>query len=277
MTAEQLEEALLGVDWKDALEDSPDRKDLPFRRKEDDERYRVKLQLGFKGGKIVWPSGYMAGQKLYFILQALTLPVSHVNDFDDLPIPFRCVASDINTGDPVVIGEGSLATAIRASMAIPSVFAPVEWKGMTLVDGGVTDNLPIDVVREMGADIVIAVDLGAPLSSHDVKSLLQVRNQLTRMLIRKNVEPQLERADLVIRPDVASRGTLNFDVIGENMQLGEAAADLQADELRRWSIDEQSYRRLREKQTLEPGSPPTIAAIRFEGNRRVDSRIVRTR
>ncbi len=277
MSAEQLEDVLHGIDWDDAISDNPPRRDLTFRRKEDTRRYTVKLELGFRKGKIVWPASYLAGQKLYFILQALTLPVSHVTDFDDLSIPFRCVATDIQTGDPVVLDHGNLATAIRASMAIPSIFAPVEWEDRTLVDGGITNNLPIDVVREMGADIVIAVDLGAPLTSRDVRSMLQIRKQLTRIQIRKNVESQLGRADLVIRPPVSDRGMLDFDVIEENMRLGAEATEAEADRLRAWSIDAETHGRWLETHVLPPAAAPVVSSIRLEGNRRVDTRVVRAK
>jgi NTE family protein len=274
MTADEMADALNSIDWDDVMRDEPPRKDLNFRRKEDDQRYRVKLQLGLKDWKVQWPAGVMTGQKLYFMLQALTIQVADVENFDRLPIPFRCVATDIQTGDPVVLGRGNLANAMRASMAIPVAFTPVELDGRTLVDGGITNNIPVDVVREMGADIVIAIDLGAPLTSRQVKSLLEIRSQMMRMLIRKNMEPQLENADLVINPEVSQYGTLDFSRIDENMKLGAEAAEAKRPELAKLAIAPEDYEKHRTRQRESRGETPTIDAIEFKGNQRVDDRII---
>ena len=189
MTADELELAIANIDWNEALRDKPPRRDLSFRKKEENARYLLDLELGLGRGGVKWPSGFVSGQNLFFLLQSLTLNVADVTDFHQLPIPFECVATDVGSGEMVVLDSGYLATALRATMAIPGAFAPVRIDDQLLVDGGLVNNLPVDVVREMGADIVIAVDLGEDLSAREVgASMIQIYQQTMRMLTRPNVK-----------------------------------------------------------------------------------------
>ena len=275
MTADELAKAIEGIDWNAALEDQPPRKDMAFRRKEDTARYATDIQLGVGKGGIKFPPGLKSGQKLYLLLQTMTMRAGSVTDFDDLPIPFRCVATDIQNGEPVVLSDGNLARALRASMAIPSAFAPVIIDGVTLVDGGITNNLPVQLARDMGADIVIAVDLGAPLDDRQVDNLLEIYNQMSRMLIRKNVEEQLEYADLIIHPPVAHFGTMGFKNIDAILAQGYETAVETTDQLSRFSIDPDEYRRHREPQIVSEPRLPVVHWVDIEGNDRVDSRIIK--
>jgi NTE family protein len=278
MSADELEEVLLEIDWADTLEDQTPRKDLAFRRKEDQRRYLMGLELGIKKSGMVWPTGLKTGQKLYFMLQTLTLPVADVHDFDQLPTPFRAVATDIHTGEAVVLDQGNLATAMRASMAIPTAFTPVVLDGRLLVDGGLSNNVPVDVVRDMGADIVIAVDVGAPLTDRQVESMIQVYQQTMRFLTRRNMEPQLAAADLVITPPgVAQYGTLQFKASEKILATGIEGAREQEEILRQWAVSPEEFQRLQEARVLEPLPAATIDFIGVEGNRRVDERIIRNK
>ena len=267
MSADELREALLAVDWTDALSDSPRREDLGFRRKEDKTRYPFDLEGGLRKGGIRFPSGLRTGQKLGILLQQLTSRAAGTHDFDDLPIPFRAVATDIRTGDPVVLDHGSLSTALRASMAIPAVFTAVELDGLTLVDGGISNNVPVDVVRDMGADIVIAVDLRQPEIEGEIASYLQVMGQLNRFLTRKNMEAQLAQADVIIHPDVTGYTTMGFDKVAEVCELGRQQAESQAAELQRFALPADEYARHRERQRRAPPPPPVIHSIRCDGQR----------
>lgn len=163
MSAAELESLIGSLDWAGALTDKPDRADLSFRRKQDDAQVPVDFELGLRGASLVLPKGVVQGQKLDLLLRELTLGVSHVHDFDELPIPFRAIASDIEKGEIYVMERGDLARAIRASMSVPAVFTPVRIDGRLLVDGGLVGNLPVDVMQAMGVDIVIAVDVEFPL------------------------------------------------------------------------------------------------------------------
>ena len=278
LSADELEEILLEIDWQDTLQDETPRKDLAFRRKEEQRRYLMGLELGIKKSGIVFPTGLKTGQKLYFMLQSLTLPVADVEDFDELPTPFRAVATDIHTGEAVVLDHGNLATAMRASMAIPTVFTPVVLDDRLLVDGGLSNNVPVDVVRAMGADIVIAVDLGAPLSDRQVESLIQVYAQTMRFLTRLNMEPQLAAADLVIvPPGVSKYGTLQFKAGEKILLTGIEGAREQEEILRQWAVTPEEYQRHQEARAVEPLPQEIIDFIRVEGNQRVDERIIRNK
>lgn len=274
VSSDELAELLVTVDWSDLLRDKPARQDLSFRRKEDDARYLLDLELGLKRGRLAWPSGLISGQKLFFMLQSLTLGVAEVEEFDALPIPFRAIATDVNSGEMVVLQSGNVATAMRASMAIPSVFSAVELDDRLLVDGGLVNNVPVDVVRRMGADIVIAVDLGAPLEEREVGSFLQIYQQTMRMLTRRNMEPQLAAADLVLVPAVSGYGTLQFKEIEEIIRLGAEETRARARELERFSLPQEDFDRRVAARRLPHRPAPRVGAVRFEGNQRVDDRII---
>ena len=160
MAPEDIETLLVSQDWWDLIQDYTPRRDLNFRRKEEDHRYVSGTGVGVRGFRIVLPDGIAAGQKLNNVLQTVTVPAMGAATFDDLNIPYRAVATDLHTGEPVLLDRGNLALAMRASMAVPVVFSPITMDGRTLVDGGVVMNIPVEVVRAMGADIVIAVDVG---------------------------------------------------------------------------------------------------------------------
>src|SRR6202050_4260669 len=155
MTAAQIETTMRSVDWQEAFRDAPPRRDLAFRRKQDDRNFLVRLPLGVKHYHILLPKGFIQGQTLQETLRQLTLPFSNTTNFDELPQPFRAVATDLVTGDAVFLEKGDLSIAMRASISAPGVFAPVDYQGRLLVDGGIAENLPIDVARAMHAAILI--------------------------------------------------------------------------------------------------------------------------
>jgi NTE family protein len=176
VSVDVLEHMLTELDWTDQSNDRIKREDRSYRRKRDYDLYLVRAAPGISDhGDVRFPTGLVQGQKFDLLLRSFTTVVAQVHDFDQLRIPFRAVAADIVTGEEVALGEGDLATAIRASMAIPAVLAPVELNGRLLVDGGVAANLPIDVVRKMGADIVIAVDVTSALRARKLTSVLADR------------------------------------------------------------------------------------------------------
>ena len=206
MSPEEIETQLTAVDWDDVFDDNIDRADRSFRRKDDDRLWMIPHKPGFNDGKIKLPPGLVQGQKISNLLTALTLHVADIDDFDDLGIPFRAVAADIRTGEKVVLDSGSLATAIRASMSIPAILSPVAWGDMMLVDGGIASNLPIETVRAMGADIIIAVDISTPLQGEDVaQSILSIAEQMSGFLTRRNVEAELRtlgERDILLVPEL---------------------------------------------------------------------------
>ena len=228
MTAREIDATMHSVDWQEAFRDTPPRRDLAFRRKQDDRNFLVRLPLGLKHGQILLPKGLIQGQKLQETLRRLTLPYSDSASFDQLPTPFRAVATDLETGNAAVMDSGDLAIAMRASMSAPGVFAPVDLNGRLLVDGGLAENLPIDVARAMGADVLIVVDVTFPLlPREELKSALSISNQMLAILVRKNADRQratLGPDDVMIEPVLGVTASTEFSAADQTIALGEEAA-----------------------------------------------------
>src|SRR5580693_1870 len=264
MTAAQIETTMRSVDWQEAFRDAPPRRDLAFRRKQDDRNFLVRLPLGLKHGKILLPKGFIQGQKLQETLRQLTLPFSNSTDFDLLPTPFRAVATDLETGNAVVMGEGDLSIAMRASVSAPGVFAPVELNGRLLVDGGLAENLPINVARAMHADILIVSDVSFPLLPlAKLDSALSISNQMLAILVRKDSDRQratLTPRDILIEPSLGSATSTDFTVPNNVIAGGAAAARDAVAKLSAYSVGDSAYREyLARRAAREPGLP----AIQF--------------
>ena len=210
----EIEAMVNSLEWSEAFRDRPPLEDYSFRRKEDSANYLIRFDAGVREGKLALPRGLIQGQNLNFILKSRLIHTATVTDFDRLRIPFRAVAADIETGEAVVLGTGDLAEAIRASMSIPGVFAPVELDGRLLVDGGIADNLPADVARSMGADILIAVNIGTLRRPREkLTSAMTITAQVMTILIQKNTDEQiaaLGAEDILLHPPSATsaRATL---------------------------------------------------------------------
>ncbi len=245
MSAAELEQLVSSLDWAGTLSDKPDRKDLSFRRKQDESEVPIDFELGVHGTEIALPKGVIQGQKLDMLLRDLTLSVSDVDDFDALPIPFRAIAADIERGEAWVMGKGDLAQAIRASMSVPGVFAPVRLDGRLLVDGGVVGNLPVDVMQEMDVDVIIAVDVEFPLySPEELESALTISEQVLTILMRNETLRQIDKLDerdVLIRPELGTFASSNFGEIVDTVLPGEAAAMEQADKLLGIALDEEAW------------------------------------
>src|SRR5437867_6349390 len=275
MSPAQMRSALLNLDWNDLFNDRPPRRDMCYRRKEDDASDLINLEMGLKDGRLLLPRGLVAGQKIAFALESITLQAAGARDFDRLPIPFRAVATDLGSGEMVVLDHGHLADALRASMSIPGVVAPFEMEGRLLVDGGLVRNLPVDVARAMGADVVIAVDVSTPLREPgSIRSLPEVTGQATGMLTRENVEEQLAHADVVITPALGSLTSNDYSEARRILDLGEAAAREHLADLSRYALPPEEFTARLERLHAPTGGPPRIDAVRVEGVSRVDHRII---
>lgn len=269
MPPEKMAEELRTIDWEGVFSDARSRKDEAFRRKEDDPRYLVGVELGFSHGRIVVPTGLVAGQGLGYQLRRMTWAAGSIRDFDSLPIPYRAVAADLETGEPVVLASGDLARAIRASMAVPGFLKPVELDGRLLIDGGVASNLPVDVVRKMGAEVVVAVDISMPLAKrNDLDGFLKVLGQTSNFLIRKNVEEQigmLQGPDVLITPDLEGIDTFAFPRFADAIERGVAAARAVASRLSGLSVSPEEYAAWKAAHPpLYSAEPPDIAEVRVE-------------
>ena len=274
---DELEKLALGIDWKEALSDAPEREDIPFRRKQDDRDFLVKQKLSFRDdGSLGLPLGVIQGQNLALLLESLLAHSSDIRDFDKLPIPFRAVATDIVNGEKVVFRKGHLPQVIRASMSIPAVFAPVEINGQLLVDGGMVDNIPVDVAREMGVDMVIVVDIGTPLRGRkQLNTVFDILNQSITLMTRSNSEVQLASLkpdDILIQPALASYGTTDFGRALDIINAGYRATQVMEKRLAglRQSTDVQ----LAEARTAEERTP-VITAIKIENDSKIGDSVIR--
>ena len=281
MSPEEIETEVLAMDWDDLFNDYPSREELSFRRKRDDDFYAFKAKPGFNAGKVELPLAFIRGQKMDLALNRLTLPMVEVTAFDHLPIPFRAVATDIETGKEVVLGSGSLAKSIRASMAVPAAFDPVEIDGRLLVDGGLANNVPVSVARDMGAEVLIVVDVGSGLFSRDqIGNALAVTGQLANFLFTLNTEQQMKLLgprDVLMRPQLGDIGGGSFDRADEAIGPGEDAARAASDALRRYSVTEAEFaRHLERRKQRQPGAP-VVDYLRVDNHSRVGDSVIAAR
>ncbi|MBN2409812.1 MAG: patatin-like phospholipase family protein [Candidatus Aminicenantes bacterium] len=222
----EIEGIFNAADWNDLFSDRPPRDLQPFFEKRLDGRYQLEFPL--RKGIPSTPAGLISGQKFFDLFFSLTFPLAADIDFDELPIPFRCLAVDIVSGRLVILKKGSLARALRATMAIPTLLAPIEWDEFLLVDGGVLNNLPVDVIKDMGADIVIAVDLAGPLSSReDLATAEKILAQTLQSVELEQKKDKLEKVDVLIRPDMKGLSSADYfspDKMARIREQGEEAA-----------------------------------------------------
>lgn len=275
MTAGEIEALVKTLDWNAAFRDRPPRSDLNLRRKQDDREFLVRLPLGLKASKFRVPRGLIQGQKLTQILRRETISVAGIDDFDRLPTRFRAVATDLETGERRVLAGGDLTEALRASMSAPGVFAPVELDGRLLVDGGLVENLPVDVAREMGVDIVIAVDAGsAPLGRRELNSAIAVSNQMLAIMMQRETSRQrglLAGADVLIEPPLGTMQALDFTVVDQTVMHGVNGAREQAARLAPLGVAETEWQRYLAARAAAQAELPEIRFVR------VDSKSVRYR
>jgi len=223
-SADEIKQLMEEMDWNAAFSDQPARRDKTMRKKELDSQFFIPHRIGVNKGRVQLPLGVIEGQHLDQIFHRILLTAKDTNDFDQLYIPFRAVATDLVTGKEVILSSGSLPDALRASMSVPGVFAPVRLDGRLLVDGGMANNLPVSVVRKMGANIIIAVDISSPLLKEEqLKSILSVTEQLTSFLTRSNTERQIASlcpGDFLLVPDLAGFSSADFQGAGEVAKIG---------------------------------------------------------
>ncbi|HET6365472.1 MAG TPA: patatin-like phospholipase family protein, partial [Nitrospirota bacterium] len=277
-TIDQMLYDISTIKTADLATDSPPRQDIAFRRKQDDLKNFIGPELGARGGSLLLPKGVVTGVGLEAVLRHLAKVKGSI-DFDKLPIPFRAVATDIATGKMVVYRSGDLAAVMRASMSVPGAIAPAEVDGKALVDGGLTRNLPVDVARDMGADVIIAVNLGTPLMRPDqINSLLGVTGQMINILTEQNVQASLaslKPSDILILPLLGDYSAGDFDHMPDTVPIGEAAARKVAAQLSRYSLPPKQYAEHRRRQMgAEVADTRPVDEIRVEGLHRVNPKVV---
>src|SRR5690348_2741633 len=241
MTPEEMQKLIEGLDWRKILGDRTPYEDLSYRRKEDQRAYPNSLIFGLKHG-LSAPEGLIAGHQIGLLIDRVTLPYYGISSFDDMPVPFRCVATDLVSGQSHVFQGGSLAVALRSTMSIPGAFSPVREGKAVYVDGGLLDNLPTDVVRQMGAEIVIAVHLeAAPVDARDIQSVFGVLNHSVRVVLEQNELHGLAQADAVVSVPLSEYSTVDYAKSAQIMKRGYEAANARAPLLEAFAVDDASW------------------------------------
>jgi len=241
-TPEEMKVFVDGIDWHSVLSGQLPFQSLGFRRKEDKLQFPNRLEFGLKGGRFKLPNGLNSGNAVGLLFDRTLLPYYDLQSFDDLPIPFRCVATEIISGQPHVFKDGSLSQALRATMAIPGVFAPVHHENLIFSDGAAVDNLPVDVARQMGAQVVIASYLDSgPTDAATLSSLVGVAGRNVSIMTAANVARSLKDADIVISSDVSKFGALEFTRSNDIIPIGVKAAEAQSAQLMKYALNDADW------------------------------------
>ena len=269
MPADELEREILAVDWDGVFSNRVDRQHLSQRRKEEDFEISAALELGVRGGELRAPVGAVSGRGLDALLRRYTLPVRAVRDFDRLPIPFRAVATDLESGAPVILQGGDLAQALRSSMSVPGVFPPIEVEGRLLGDGGLVNNVPVDVARAMGVDVVIVVNIGTPLAGREtLQSVVGITAQMINILTEQNVQRSLATLgprDVLVAPALRSLSAADFAKAAEAIALGERGAQAVVDRLRTLAVAPEAYAQWRTDHPRARRPEARLDFVAFEG------------
>jgi NTE family protein len=270
MSATEIEHELLALRWDEVFSPRVERPREPQRRKEQDADYAPVIELGMRDGVLMSPKAAVSSRGLDELLRRYTLRAGTLRDFDALPIPFRAVATDMETGQPVVLGSGDLATALRSSMSVPGVFAPTEVDGRILGDGGLVNNVPIDVARTMGVDRVIVVNIGTPLAPRDtLGSLVGLTTQMINILTEQNVQRSLATLtakDVLIAPRLGAITSADFERAPALVALGEQGAEQAVAQLQPLALDTAAYAAWRAGRPQVSPPSATLAFVRFHGS-----------
>jgi NTE family protein len=238
---DELERLVKTIDWSLVMGGGTPYEDLSFRRKEDVRAIQNDLAIGFKKG-VSLPSGLNAGHQISLIIDRQTLAYSTVKSFDDLPIPFRCVSTELISGKAYVFDKGPIGLAMRATMSLPAIFAPVRDGDRLYVDGALVDNLPTDLARQMGPDVVIAIHLQvAPATADEIQSLFSVLGRSITVGTANTELRGMEAADIVVKVDVQKFSALDFGKAEALIQKGMQAAEEKSKILQPYSLDDAAW------------------------------------
>lgn len=247
LSADQIEKITLGVDWGKMFAPRPDRKRLSWREKVDDRKGYSAVELGWGALGFKLPSEVVPSQELDMFLSRSNQPFNSVNDLTQLSIPFAAMATDLENGERVVLSKDiTLTLAMRASMSIPGAFAPVEYRGHMLVDGGLVDNLPVAQARKMGADIVVAINVGTPLMKRDkLNNVVGIMGQMVNLLTEQNVQQSkslLTDKDIYLEPDLGELTAGDFRRSKDIIELGYRAVMAHKDKFAAFAVSKEQYR-----------------------------------
>ncbi len=280
LSPEEIEKKIMEVDWDDIFSDSPHSLQQSYQLRREAAEYAKDAELGFLMGQVHIPHGILAGQKLSMVLNRILLPALTTDNFDNLAIPFRAVATDIVSGKRVDIGSGNIVKAIRASMAIPGVFSPVEMDDMVLVDGGVIANIPIETARSLGAERLIVVDVSPPLAKREkLKSMVDVTMQVLAIYSHRDRAFQhslLGKQDVLLTLELPGFANTDFKKAAGIIAAGESAAMEVASPFTAFSVPQDEYKRIRNSLAAwGRKDAPIIEFVRIKKPRGVSRRIVK--
>jgi NTE family protein len=264
--AAEVREVVKSINWDQVMSGQTPFDDLSFRRKEDHRDYPNSLEFGLRKG-LQFPEGFNSGQQVSLILDQVALPYSEIQSFNDLPIPFACVATDLVTGKPRVFRSGSLSLALRSTMSLPGIFTPVRTKDAIYADGGLLENIPIDVAKQMGAGVTLGVHLEeAPLPPDASLSSFAVLGRSISVMISANELRSMEDVDLLISVPLQKYGSLDFDKADEIIKAGYDAAAAKATMLMTLSVDDATWNQyLAERAARRLTTPPIPTFVAVDG------------
>lgn len=281
MTPEEIEAQMNRPAIQDDMANVTPRSRLSYKEKQDQLKYLLRIEFGYADGHYFFPKGIVSGSAPGRVLNALTLAQEPSTDFDKLPIPFRAVATDIETGDMVVLDHGSLADAIRASLSVPGLYPPVNIDGRLLVDGGLSRNLPVDVARKMGADVVIAVNISTPLQKGDeLNDVISVSLQVVKLYGIQNVRESiatLTSKDVLLQPELGDIGATDFSRMGEAVKLGEQQSYEQLSKLTDLQLSPEAYAEYRRQYRRVLPPPGSIAFVDVSANGDISPELISAR
>ncbi len=274
-TPAEMEKLVETLDWNELLRGKPAFDELTYRRKQDRRNLPGAITLSGKGANVKLPNSLNPGHEIGLVLDRLMLPYGDNTDFDNLPIPFRCVATDLVSAETVVLKNGSLAQALRATMAIPAVFAPVELNGRILADGGILNNIPTDVVKDMGADIILVVNIETQLGDRtSLQDLVSILGQTFYVATVENSRRSLRQADFIVAPDLKNYSTFDFGAGEEIVKLGYEGAEQKVALLKSLALNDADWQQyLASRQVkVRPNIAPIPDFLAIEGTENSNSK-----
>jgi NTE family protein len=278
MTLAEIQDFMLDTDWPDVFDPDTRREDLSFRRKRDDEDFLIKYRVGIKDGQAQLPTALVPNEKLARLLQSTLAHTKGIKSFDQLPIPFRTVSMDLISGEEVILASDSLDRAILATLSSPGTLPPVEIDGKLLITGSLLNNIPVDVARALGADIVIVADIGPyTRSAEDLNSVFAIVDQVGHLLQQRNSAASLSLlrdTDIVIKPELGPAKETDFSALDERLTLGAEAVAAVSESLSPIRLSNFQYQKLTSERVSKRSSDPMISAIELSNDSGVDDALI---
>lgn len=249
--SKEIKKLMFGTNWERGFSDFIPREQLLYADKEIRDKYNITFRVGYSDARLKMPSGLLLGQSALQVLKESAGGVGIFENFDELPIPYRAVATDLATSKAVVLHRGSITQSMKASSTVPGALEPTEIDGKLLVDGGISNNMPIDIARELGADIIIAVDIGSSLTNQEnITSTVDVLNQLSTIMTVNTTLSQKKllypEHDLLIRPQIDELGTSDFSILEKAYQKGIESAE-ETENIKSLSVSDDEYAQYKQK------------------------------